>query len=556
MAQSADLIVTNANVLTVDAALPRARAVAIRGNKIAFVGRSDDVGQWRGSATRVIDGHGNTLMPGIVDAHYHLLVGSVDLGNIQLGDVKSLDDLAKALHAFVQAHPQQDAYSGSHLQYTILPVDKRLTRQDLDAIVSDRPLTLMAFDYHTVWANTRALEIAGVLYGAETGPNSEIVMGPDGLATGELREPAAYCKVLVHFDAWARTVKGLSGETFGKPRLNPQRERMLVREGLRLAAQFGITSVHNMDGDDEQASFFAALEDAGELTVRVNIPFGVRPDTEPKELDEAVVMMHNYQSDMVRSGRVKFFLDGVAESWTAFLLEDYADRPGWNGEALYSAEHFNRMAVECDRKGLQISVHAIGDAAARRTLDGLEYAQQVNGRRDSRHRIEHIELIHPDDLPRFARLGAIASMQPLHAPIAFPASGELWPLRIGQERWHRGFAWQYIRGAGAKLIFGSDWPVVTQNPFLGLHAALNRPAWRSGLPDHRQSLEDAIASYTRDAAYAEFQEQVKGQLRVGFLADMVLLSADLEKILPEDIKDVTPALTICDGRIVFEALFE
>jgi hypothetical protein len=209
------------------------------------------------------------------------------------------------------------------------------------------------------------------------------------------------------------------------------------------------------------------------------------------------------------------------------------------------------MAAECDRLGLQIFVHCCGDGAVRRVLDGYAAIQHRNGRRDSRHRIEHIEVVHPSDLPRFQELGVIASMQPLHAPTS--AHGDdVWPARVGPARWSLSFAWRTLREAEAHLAFGSDWPVVTYDPMRGVAAALNRAPWQPGDPDQRQTLAETLAAYTRDAAYAEFMEHEKGQLKPGMLADMVLLSADLEKTLPEEVASVKPVLTMVDGRVVFE----
>jgi predicted amidohydrolase YtcJ len=234
------------------------------------------------------------------------------------------------------------------------------------------------------------------------------------------------------------------------------------------------------------------------------------------------------------------------------LLDDYADQPGDRGAAIFSAAQFTPLATEADRLGLQIAVHAIGDAAVRRTLDGFTQAQRANGQRDSRHRIEHIELLHPDDLPRFQELGVIASMQPLHAAISEP--GQVWARRVGVERWGRSFPWQTLRESGAHVVFGSDWPVVTQNPFLGMHVALARQPWAPGQPRQAQTLEATLAAYTRDAAYAEFQEDVKGQLRAGMLADLALLTGDMESMAGDRLANTTAALTVCNGRIVYEDL--
>jgi predicted amidohydrolase YtcJ len=535
MSQTADCLITHARVFTADPNNPHAEAVVVRGPRIVFVGSAEAAEGWRGPRTRVVEGQGCTLMPGFIDSHFHLLWGSLELGDIQLGEVKTLEDLTAAVKAFASEHPDQAWLVGRGLSYAILPDKQSLTRQHLDAIIADRPLIVFAYDTHTTWANTEALRRASLLKEGKTvGPNSEIVLGADGLANGELREPGAYRPIIDLI-----------------PLPDEARKRALLHKGLTQAAACGVTSVHNMDGNAQDLALYAALEDVGELTLRLYVPTSVTPHTPLEALAEAAALREPYQSDRVRSGCVKFFMDGVIESYTALLLSDYADRPGYRGGALFSAEHFTRMAVEADRLGLQIFAHAIGDAAVRRTLDGYEAAQRANGRRDARHRVEHIELIHPDDLQRFAELGVIASMQPLHAPPA-ASDSDVWPARVGASRWGRSFAWQTLRQAGARLAFGSDWPVVTQNPMRGLHMALNRQPWWPGLPEQRQTLEAALIAYTRDAAYAEFQEHQKGQLRAGMLADLVLLSEDIFAVPVEQIDQVWPVLTMCDGQIVYE----
>jgi predicted amidohydrolase YtcJ len=537
MPQPADLIIAPARVYTLDPDNPQAEAVAIRGRHIVFVGSVADATAWRGPGTRLIDGQGCTLLPGFIDSHFHLLLGSIELADMQLSEVTSLGHLAASVHLFDGDHPDEPWLVGRGLRYSLVPDHQSLTRQQLDAIIADRPLLLFSYDVHTAWANTEALRRANILTGGEPGgPNSEIVRAADGLATGELREPGAYELVFKLI-----------------PLPDDLKKRAMLQRGLAQAAKVGVTSIHNMDGDMAQLLLYAALEDTGELTLRVYCPYNVTPDTPPESLAEAVAMRQAFQSNMVRSGCVKFFMDGVIETYTGLLLDDYTGQPGNHGGALFSAEHFTQVATEADRLGLQIFVHATGDGAVRRALDGFEAAQRSNGRRDSRHRIEHIELIHLDDLPRFAELGVIASMQPAHVPLQTPDDPDVWPARVGPERWGRSFAWQALRQAGARLAFGSDWPVAPPDPILGLHAALNRRPWQPGLPDQRQTLADALAGYTRDAAYAEFQEHAKGQLKVGMLADMVLLSADIFARPPEEIDRVQPVMTVCNGRIVYEA---
>jgi predicted amidohydrolase YtcJ len=438
--------------------------------------------------------------------------------------------LGEEVRAFAAANLNREWLVG----YQLIYFNPSLTRHDLDAIESERPLVLFAYDMHTAWANTRALEMGGILKGGPVGPASEIVMSEDGFALGELRESGAYNHLTKLF-----------------PKLTAVEERILLGQGLKQATSLGITSVHNMDGDLEQISRYAALEDLGEMSLRVYIPYSITQKTTEAQLAEAVTMRDDFQSDMVRGGAVKFFMDGVIESYTALMLEDYVGQPGNTGEALYSSEHFSRMAVAADELGLQIFVHAIGDAAVRRTLDGYAAVIGQNGRRDSRHRLEHIELIATNDLPRLAELGVIASMQPLHAPDESQGS-DVWPSRVGPERWPLSFAWQTIRNAGARLVFGSDWPVVSMNPFQGMAHAMGRVPWLPGQPEQRQSLTKTLAAYTRDAAYAEFQENQKGQIRPGYLADMVLLSDNILNLTAEEIGEVRPFLTVCDGRIVFE----
>jgi predicted amidohydrolase YtcJ len=531
MLHPADLIITHARALTLDPAQPHAEAVTVAGTRIAFVGSSRDAEALRGSNTRVIDAAGRTLVPGIIDSHYHLQMGSLKLDDIRLEAARSYDEMIDAIRAYAATHPDKPWLAGYGLSYHILP-GQVLTRQDLDAIVADRPLIVVAFDLHTAWANTRALELAGLLQGGYCEPGNQIVMAADGTASGELREPGAYNQVMALV-----------------PEPDEAQVRALLHKGLAEAAGYGITSIHNMDGNMAQMARYCALDDRGELTLRVYVPYLVSPETPAEHLSEAVAM-RAAATDLVRGGCVKFFMDGVIESGTALLVDEYADKPGDRGAAIFSAEQFTRLATEADRLGLQIAVHAIGDAAVRRALDGFAYAQHQNGRRDSRHRIEHIELLHPDDLPRFRELGVVASMQPLHAAISAP--GQLWAQRVGAQRWGHSFPWQTLRTSGAHLVFGSDWPVVTQNPFLGLHAALSRQPWAPDLPSEAQTLEAALAAYTRDAAYVEFQEGVKGQLRAGMLADLALLSGDLEATPIEALPEMTAALTVCNGQVVYE----
>jgi predicted amidohydrolase YtcJ len=362
------------------------------------------------------------------------------------------------------------------------------------------------------------------------------VLDEHGESTGELREPGAYKPV---------------SDMVPKP--DDAHKRALLQKALRLTASLGVTSVHNMDGNDQQASIYAMLEDLGELTCRIYMPYSVTPETPLEALEkEALAMKHTYNSELLRAGSAKFFIDGVIEGFTGLLVEPYADDPTTCGVANYDIEQFNRLVAEADRLGMQIYTHSVGDMGVRRVLDAYQNAQAQNGKRDARHRVEHIELIHPDDLPRFKELGVLASMQPLHAPMRVD-EGDIWPTRVGPYRWQLSFAWQALREAGATLVFGSDWPVVTQDPFRGIFNAVNRVPWADGMPHHRQSLTDTLIAYTRDAAYAEFQEHQKGQLKADYLADLVLLPKNIFDMPSDEIASLKPSMTMVDGRIVYEA---
>ncbi len=535
MPVSADLIITNAHAFTSDLAMPAAQAVAVIGNRIVFVGNVDGANDWRSPKTRVIDAAGKTLMPGFIDSHFHMLHGSLNLDNIAFENCFSYEDIVQAIRAFASDNPDRKWLSGFGLRYNLGPGNASLNRHDLDAIISDQPVAITAYDGHTTWVNTLALKMAGIFHGGECPPNSEIVLDQSGEATGELKERASHSiDVLL-------------------PKPDNVRKRMLLKKGLKIASQMGVTSVHNMDGDDEQAAMYAALQESGELNVRIYVPYSVRPETSLEAIEqEALVLKKKYQSDMVRGGCVKLFMDGVIETYTGLMVDPYDDNPLTCGASNYDVEGFNRLVVEADRFGMQIFVHSVGDMGVRRVLDAYAMAQKLNGKRDSRHRVEHIEVIHNDDINRFKQLGVIASMQPLHSPPSVN-DGDVWQERVGKQRWPLSFAWTTLREAGATLAFGSDWPVVTQNPMLGVHNTLNRQPWAEGMPHHHQKLSDTLLSYTRDGAYAEFQESQKGQLKIGYLADLVLLSDDIFSIPAEQMKDVQPLLTVSDGRIVYEA---
>lgn len=552
---TADLLITNAAVLTMDEARPRAEAVAISGNRISGLGRHAEMKGEVGPKTRVIDAGGGTVVPGFSESHMHLFGGAAELDHLQLFGVKGFEALKAATLAYAAGRPGDDLLVGGQADYTIISDHEPLTRHHLDRIIGGRPLIVSAPDHHTAWANTRALELAGLLHGRKLGPGNEIVMGSDGLATGELRESEAITPVAGLSKSGDRDRLGIT--TGGEPDPRPtavewESDLAVIKRGLDHCVRHGITSIHNMDGNLYILELLEELQRRGELTARVKIPFHMKNFMGLEMLEKASAMAARYRGDMLSSGFVKVFMDGVVDSATAVMVEDYASRPGWRGEPLFTQDHFNRVAAEADRRGLQIAVHAIGDGAVRMVLDGYEAAQKANGRRDSRHRVEHIEVIQAADIPRFAGLGVIASMQPPHPPGCHGLPFEPYLTHIGEARWPLAFAQRALRDAGAHVVFATDWPVSDIDPLWSIQSAMTRGRWSEACPDNRVSLHEALYSYTAEGAHAGFTEGKLGKLKPGMLADVTVLDANLETTDPAAYKGIRPRATICDGRVVFE----
>lgn len=551
----ADLIIVHASVLTMDDDNPKAQAVAVAGGEILHLGSKDDVLVLKGPATRVIDAAGGSVLPGFIESHMHLFAGAAELDHLQLYGVTGFDALRDHVRAYAAANPDKTVLMAQAADYTILSVAERVTRHHLDQILPDRPFAMVAPDHHTIWANTKALELAGLINGRAVGPGNEVVMGADGLAAGELREGEAFGPLL-EVSGGLRARLGLA--TGGEPDVWPTpaewaQDLATMQMGLEHCARHGITSIQNMDGNFYQLQLLAAIQAERGLAARVQIPFHFKNFMSLDSLEKASEMARDHESEWLSSGLVKVFYDGVLDSWTAVMAEPYTDRPDWLGEPLFTPDHFKEVATEIDRRGLQIAVHAIGDGAVHAVLNGYEAAARVNGRRDSRHRIEHIEVVLPTDMPRFAELGVICSMQPPHPPGSMGLPLEPTISRIGPARWPNSYAWRSLRNAGARLCFASDWPVSPIDPIAGIQASMIRQRWSPTDPDQSQTLMEAIAGYTRDGAYAEFMDHRKGTLKAGMLADIVVLSGDIEATDPSALNLLAPVYTICGGKVTFEA---
>lgn len=556
MATTADLIITNGRVITMNAHQPQADAIAVAGGRILAVGSYDDVAAYRDPDTKLIDAQGKTVTPGINESHIHIFGGSAELDQLSLYNVKGYEALKAAVQAYAASKPNDPLLIANTADYTILGDDRGLDRHILDSILADRPLALMSPDHHTVWANTIALTKAGILEGRQLPSGNEIVMGDDGLANGELREHYAFDDVMALSASAGRDRLGLS--TGDEPEIAPTAadrafDRELIKRGLHHLASHGITSFQNMDGNRYQLELLSEIQAEGNLICRGRVPLHYVSGDIVEQMDKAAQMRADFNGEWLNSGTVKVFMDGVLDSHTALMYDDYADRPGWKGEPRFDQETFNRICAEADKRGLQIAVHSIGDGAVASVIDGYVAARIANGARDSRHRIEHIEVVRDIDIQRMADMRIIASMQPPHPPGQMGLPLEPTLTRIGRSNWKRAYAWRAIRTAGIDLIFSSDWPVSPVSPMRSIHSAMTRQRWADDLPDNRQTLMEALDAYTTKAAFTEFAEDWKGKLKPGFAADIVVWDTVLDAVDPEAIETVAPAYTICAGRITYQA---
>ncbi|QDY70797.1 amidohydrolase [Qingshengfaniella alkalisoli] len=550
---NADIVILNGKLVTFDEEKPDAQAIAITGNKITAVGDNTTIRDMAGPQTKVIDAGGNTVLPGFIEGHVHVFQGSVELDRLNLHGVHGFDRLAQAVRRRAKERPDEDVILAHAADYHILGPGMSATRQDLDRIIEDRAFAMMASDHHTAWANTRALEMAGILHEGEAPEGSEIIRDAKGVATGMLVEPGAYGFVTALTTSGGRDAKGIvDGRSPDATPAQRTADMDVIAKGMEHCASHGITTMHNMDGNLYTLELLQGLDDRGELLCRTESPLHLK-NTDPLDrIDDALEWRKRFNSDRVWCNRVKMFMDGVIESYTALMLQPYPDRPDTCGEELFSPEHFNAACIRADGHGFQIAVHAIGDRAVRQTLDGYEAAQKANGRRDSRHRVEHIEVIDPADLPRFKEIGVIASMQPVHSPAAGffgpPEDGHI----LREDQLPYAFAWAKVRGAGALLTFSTDWPVVPVDVMPSIKGAVAPVDLGPGWGQNAQSLMDTLASYTRDSAFMEFNEDRKGRLKRGLLADIVVMDSDLFAMDPAELDHARATTTICDGRVTYQ----
>ena len=538
-AEIADLVITGGKVFTADSLKPYAEAVAVRGNKIIAVGSVREVSRHIDPATtQVINAAGKTVIPGFNDAHAHF--GPVDPDYIELRYMTDPAVMTEKVREQVARSQKGELIYGGHWEHEMFTTRQWPVKELIDAVSPDNPVVLRRTDGHSVLVNSYVLRNSGITRNTPDPFGGEIMRDPvTGEPTGILKESAM------------ELIKTGAVEKEMSPEEAKEKEWRGYITALRQAAEYGITSIQ-IPGSADFAMYDAIME-AGMLTSRIDI--GGVLTVDPEKLDRYEDLRQKYPptGDWIRFGYLKDFMDGTLGSATAMMFEPFNDEPDKTGLPQMSYEELEKRVLAGDSRGFQIGIHAIGPKANNWILNAYEKAREVNGIRDSRHRSEHAQILIEKDIPRFAGLGVIASMQPTHC-ITDKRFAE---KRIGTDRSRWAYAWKSLADSGARLAFGTDYSVEPLNPMEGLYAAVTRKD-RKGeegdgwFPMEKITMEKAIEYYTLGAAYAQFTDDRKGMLREGYLADITILSGDIFNIAEEMIMSVKADYTITDGKIVYE----
>jgi predicted amidohydrolase YtcJ len=530
---AADLVITRANVWTGDPLRPNAEAIAVIGDRIADLGSADDIDRWRGPATTIVDAGGRRLVPGFNDAHVHFVDGGMQLDNVDLKDADTQAEFARRIAERAKAKPGDWILGGEWDDQRWTPADLP-TRHLIDDRTNGTPVFVSRYDGHMALANSAALGRAGVTEETRDPPGGAIIRDANGFPTGVLKDAA--------MELVTRVV----------PKMTSEQRTRVVKRALAHAASLGVTSVQDMNPSYDDIAVYADLANRRELTARI-----YAAPMETGWYDQAKLGLHRaFGSPWLRLGAVKGYADGSLGSTTAYFFQPYTDAPQTRGllsDEMQDVTQMRTRLMAADYAGLQLCIHAIGDAGISQVLDLFNDVVRGNGERDRRFRIEHAQHIAPKDFDRFAQLKVIASVQPYHAI----DDGRWADRRIGSARIKTTYAFRTLLDAGVRLSLGTDWPVAPLNPMLTLYAATTRATLdgknpNGWVPEQKITIAEAMAAHTNGSAFAEFQEGEKGTLTRGRLADMVILSEDVFSIPPAQIKDVRALTTIVGGRVVHQ----
>ena len=535
----ADFVIKNAKIVTIDKDNPRAQAVAVIGEFIIAVTSNKKIEQYIDEGkTQVIDAKERLLVPGFNDAHIHFLSGGSSMMNLDFRYVHDVQTIQKMVAEKVKESKPGELIRGRGWEHETFPDKKWPTKEILDEIAPDNPVVLSRADGHSVWVNSYVIKMSGITKDTPDPPNGTIVKDPvTGEPTGIFKEGA---QGLLEAKSSVRTT----------PEERAARADKALELALEVARKTGVTSIQQLNGGYEQ---FQRFKDEGNLTLRVTFNMSLPSNEERLKELEGLRKRFPQKDNWIRFGYLKGFIDGTLGSGTALMFEPFKDDPTTSGLPMMPYEEFERRIVAGDAMGFQIGIHAIGTKGNNWVLNAIEKAQQANGRRDSRHRSEHAQILILSDIPRFAELGVIASMQPTHC-ITDKRFAE---KRIGLERCKGAYAWQSLLKAGVHIAFGTDWSVEPIDPLEGLYAAVTRKD-RAGepgdgwFPEQRLSMEKVIELYTMGSAYAEFMEDRKGMIKNDYLADMVIFNNDLMTIPHDQIMSSKVDYTIVGGKVVYK----
>lgn len=523
------LAVINAKIWTANEKQPWADAIAISGNQIAALGTTPEIQVLATDKTFVIDAEGMMVTPGFIDAHVHFLTGGFRLSAVQLRDASTKQEFVRRIGEFAKKLKPGTWITGGNWDHSLwggeLP-----SANWIDSVTPDNPVWINRLDGHMALANSLAMQLAHVFNETENIDGGTIVRDKKGELTGIFKDNAMY----------------LIGKIVPEP-TEELKDRALVA-AMKYVAEQGVTSVGHMGGWDDLNVFERARE-KGKLKTRI---YSSVPLATWEKLQNKIEADGNGNA-WLKIGGLKGFADGSLGSHTAAFFEPFIDAPDDSGLLVNSYDDLYDWALNGDKAGLQVIVHAIGDRANNMMLNIYERIARENGKRDRRFRIEHAQHLKPADIPRFSELQVIPSMQPYHAI----DDGRWAEQFIGPERIKTTYAFRTLLDTGAKLAFGSDWYVAPPTPLEGIYAAVTRrtldgknpDGW---VPEQKITVEEALRAYTIDAAYASFDEKIKGSLEPGKLADLVIINQDITQIQPVEIWNTKVMMTIIDGEILFQ----
>ena len=539
----ADLVFQNGSIYTVDGARSWARAVAVRAGRIVFVGSDEGTAELIGPSTQVVDLDDRLMLPGFQDVHIHPIGGGIEAAACDLNGLTTLEEYLEAIRTYAAENPDEEWILGGGWSMSVFGPGANASRKLIDEIVPDRPVFLSSADGHSAWVNSRALEVAGITAETPDPADGIIDREPGGREPmGSLQEGAIY---LVRAHA---------------PPVNLEARMAGLQYSIEMLNNYGITSIQDANVDEEDLKAYRALDDRGELSLRVVGSQWWDRERGTEQIGQFRTLREQYTKGRVRATTVKIMQDGVMENFTAAMLEPYDGKGDTRGIPMVEPEALKTAVTALDAEGFQVHFHAIGDAAIRQSLDAVAAALRENGNLGHRHHISHLELIDPADVPRFRELDVVANFQPLWA-FADSYITDLTVPFIGPERARWLYPIASVHRSGGMIAFGSDWSVSTANPFHEIEVAVTRmgPSGETTepfLPEERIDLPLALAAFTINAAYVNTSDHDTGSVEVGKYADLIVLDRNLFDIRPEEISDTGVLMTMIEGQVVHGDLAE